>query len=97
MDKLQEITGALAQNQADIAAEKAEINAKLAGLTSTISTLEASVATLQAQIDAGTQVSAAQLDGILAGVQGVGTGIRDIFTADPGPVAEPASTVPGEV
>ena len=91
MTTLAEIQAAIAQNAADAAAEKAEVNAKLTAVASTLSTLESTIATLQAKIDAGTGITSAQLDGILAGVQSTGADIRGIFTPDATPVVVPVN------
>lgn len=90
MATITEIQTAIAQNATDAASEKLEVNAKLTAVASTLSTLEATVASLQAQIAAGTGVTAAQLDGILAGVQSTGADIRGIFTPDATAAPAPA-------
>lgn len=71
MATLKDVQDALAQAAVDATAEKAEV-------TAAIQALKDKIAALQAQIDAGTVVTSADLDAIVASINGIDAQVKDI-------------------
>ncbi len=71
MATLDDVKAALAQAATDATAEKAEVTAAISALNDTITAL-------QAQIASGSVVTAADLDGLLASIQGIDAQVKDI-------------------
>ncbi len=83
MATLEDIQAALAQAAADATAEKAEVAAAIQALNDKITAL-------QGRVGSGGVVTAADLDGVLAQIQGIDAQVKDI-TVPAAPPETPAA------